>query len=264
MTAIVGVALAWLIAKKQGTFDHTCVKVSLFDLAENSKVRPELVVGGPHAEHNILTPVLIKITNHGNATSYDINVTVESDSCAVVNCPVFYISPIATDSSEVIEGNVDYLGKGVFRRVFKVTQLHPGKSVQLNNAGLPRNLLCKGESVVSSTLSVTIYEQGKRPRKCKFGVWSLDTTQRSFRSALTEMSEKIKTDYEEKPRYQRFLMRVLHRHHEHPLRLMEITELRVVTIPGEGETFLTVDKSMTSHGMRFVTGNLLVGPIGLI
>ena len=264
VVAVVGVALTWVVAKKQGLFNRTHVRVSLFNLEENSKVRPELVVGGPHSQHAILTPVLIKIANHGTRTSYNVEVTIDSDSSAIVNHPTFYISPIATDSDEAIEGKVYYLGEGVFRRVFKVAHLHPGKSVQLNNAGLPYNLLCRGESVVSSTLSVTIYEQGKSARRCEFGIWSLDTAQRTFRSALTEMSKKIKSDYEAKTSSQRFLARLLHRHHEHPLRLVEITELRVITIPGEDKTFQTVDRVLVSEGIRFGRGHLFVGPIGLI
>ena len=264
MGTIVSVALTWLIAKKQGIFNRTDVRASLYDLMESSKARPELVIGGPHSENNILTPVLVKIKNYGAATAHNIVVVIESDSSTIVNHPGFFISPVATDATEAIEGNVIYLGKDVFRRVFKVTELNPGKSVQLNNAGLPHNLVSEGLPLASSVLSVTIYEQGKNVKKSEFGVWLLDTTRNNFYSVLSMMAKKAKTDFKSRHVFRRFLARLLHHRHQHPLRLMEITELREVSIPGESRAFTTVNKSNVSYGTRLVTGYLFVGPIGFI
>lgn len=261
---ISGVVVAWVVARKQGTFNRSALKMSLFDLAEGKYTSSEVVIAGPHSKHNILTPVLVQITNHGTATSYSIEVTVESDSNAVVNHPVFYISPIATSSTEPIEGKIHHLGNGEFRRVFKIPELNPGKSVQLNNAGPPGNFLRKGESVAYSLLKVTIYEREKTARTCKFGVWSLDTSQRSFRDALSLMSGKLKTEYKERSKYQRFLMRLRHKHHEHQLLLMDITDLRAVPISEESRSFSTANKVDVSYGMRFVTGQIFSGPEGLI
>lgn len=159
---IAGLMLAWVIASRQGIFTRTALKMSLYDLEEGKHAPTELVIGGPHSEHNILTPILVQITNQGTATSYGIEVTVESNSNAVVNHPDFYISPGATSSTEAIEGDIYYLGKRAFRRVFKIAELNPGKSVQLNNAGLPGNFLREGQSVARSSLTVTIYERETR------------------------------------------------------------------------------------------------------
>ena len=114
--------------------------------------------------------------------------------------------------------------------------------MQLNNAGLPGNFL-EGQSVARSSLTVTIYERGKRARTCEFGVWSLDTSKRSFRDALALMSEKLITDYGARPIYQRFLMRLGHKHHEHQLRLMAITDLITEPIPNEDRTILNCEQS---------------------
>ena len=116
--------------------------MSLYDLEEGKHAPTELVIGGPHSEHNILTPILVQVTNQGTATSYGVEVTVESNSNAVVNHPDFYISPGATSSTEAIEGDIYYLGKDL-RRVFKIAELNPGKSVQTNNAGCRANLYVK-------------------------------------------------------------------------------------------------------------------------
>lgn len=221
------------------------------------------MIGGPHSEHNILTPIPVKIANYGNATATGVEIVVESESGIVVNHSNFFMSPVITDSSEAVEGNVVYLGQGRFRRVFKIGELHPGNSVQLNNAGLPRNLLGKEKSITNSTLSITTYEQGRSVRQLMFGIWLLDTSQINFRSALAEMAEKFKAEYHAMPILRRFGKRVRHRQYENRLALLEITKTRSVTIPGESETFLTVDAIQSSFGSRYVTGSMFIGGYGL-
>ena len=264
LAAVAAVPVTWIIAKKQGVFDRTAVKIRLHNLPEEGRIRPELVVGGPHSEHNILTPILVCISNSGTATASDIEVALESESSTVVNHPAFFISPIATSSTESVEGNTIYLGNGVFRRVFKIAHLHPGKSVQLNNAGLPRNAVSKANPVAFCTLSVTVFEKGRSSRKCEFGIWHLDTTEDSFRNALGKLAQTAKNEFNSKSRMNRFMARLRHRRHRHPLQLVEITKLRDVSAPKEADTFETAEKIETSFGVRLVTGYLFVGPIGFV
>jgi hypothetical protein len=264
LAAIIVLPLTWIIAKRQGVFDRSEVKIQLHGLPENGGIRPELIIGGPHSKHNILTPILVSVSNIGTATASDIEVAIEANSSVVVNHPAFFISPVATSSAESMEGATVYIGKGVFRRVFKIAQLHPGKTVQLNNVGLPRNALSTTQAVANCSLAVSIYEKGRTARKLEFGIWHLDTSEDSFQTALRKLSQKTKNEFGSKSRLQRFFARLQHRKNTHPLQLIEITTVREVSTPGEADAFVTVGKFEESSGVRLVTGHLFVGSIGLI
>ncbi|GAX61426.1 hypothetical protein SCALIN_C22_0137 [Candidatus Scalindua japonica] len=77
----------WIIARKQGTFDRSDLYVRLYGIEEHEKIAPELVIGGPHSDLNILTPVVVQISNQGSASAHNVEVALESDSTVVVNYP---------------------------------------------------------------------------------------------------------------------------------------------------------------------------------
>ncbi len=264
VVAIVGIVVTWVIARKQGTFDKSDLHVHLYGMKESDKFASELVIGGPHSDLNILTPVVVQICNQGSASAYNVEVTLESDSNVVVNYPHLHISPIITKSIESIEGETSYLGDGLFRRVFKISELNPEKPLQLNNAGLPSNGLSSEHSIVYNILKISVFERGKTARIREFGIWSLDTSKMSFYNAVVSLAKKLKAEYAKKSIVARFFSRLGHKSHERKLRLIEITDVRPVNIPGEQCSYVTVNKTNTWEGSRFVTGSIFTGLTGIL
>ncbi|MEO8124803.1 MAG: hypothetical protein ABI633_12205, partial [Burkholderiales bacterium] len=230
VVTVAAFALALTVAIKKGTFTRSKLDVLFYALPGSVPSSSELVVGGPHQEAQILIPVLLKLENKGSATSRDLEISVESDSCTVVNHPPFFISPVATDSTESVCGDTIYPGSGVFRRTFKVSELHPGKSVQLNNSGLPRNGLSGNLGIVYSSIKVNVFQPGYRRREFEFGVWHVDTSSREFREGLRLISNRLGAEYQAKPLLQRALIRLRHRRFERRVYLIEVVTLRAVSI----------------------------------
>lgn len=262
--ALARFALALAVAVKKGTFNRGALKVFFYARPGHDSSSSELVIGGPHKELRILTPVLLKLENQGTETSHDIEISVESDSCTVVNHPQFFVSPVATGATEAVSGDTIYLGSGVFRRVFKVSKLHPGKSVQLNNAGLPYNRLRNGEGIAHSSLKVSVFEPGCRRRELEFGVWHVDTSESSFRDGACLISRRLQAEYNSRPFLQRILIRLCHARFERRLHLMQIETFRPVQTPNEEVTFQTPNDTTTSEGLRTATGVLVTGPWGIL
>ncbi|KHE91407.1 MAG: hypothetical protein K8F52_01840 [Candidatus Scalindua rubra] len=264
IVTIAGLVFTWIVARKQGVFKNSDLHIRLYGMEEDKKIASELIIGGPHSDLDILTPVVIQISNQGSASAHNVEVTLESDSNVVVNYPELYISPILTKSIEAIEGETFYLGNGLFRRVFRISELNPEKPLQLNNAGLPRNGLSSEKPIIHNILKVSVFERGKTAKIKKFGIWSLDTSKMSFHKAVISLSNELKAEYLQKSLFKRLNRWLRHNSYDRKLRLIEITDVRPVNFPNEEHSYVTVSKTKSSEGHRSFTGNLFTGWTGLI
>lgn len=260
---LISVALAYWVAKRNGVFSRTKIQVGLFDFGRGEGDTEELVIGGSLARANVLVPITFKVSNNGTAAARDIEVGLEAKSDVVVNYPKLYISPSVSSAFVSVEAPALRLANERFRRVYSLPVLNPGKSIQLNNAGLPRNSLPETQSIARSSVTVTIFEPGRRRQTKEYGVWLMDTSDRNFEESISALARDLRREYKAQPLLTRLRMRLNHRSHGAELMFIEITKVRQVSMEGEIEPFFTVENVNTSYGYRFLGGEILHGPSGL-
>jgi len=264
IAGVAGLALSLFIAIKQNFFKKAILSISLIDYNGVNSPTTAILFSVPSSDKPIAYYNPIKITNKGNATIFNIEITIESESIAIVNYPNFLsFNPVVTNSIDSINGNMCHLGQGSFRCTYNIQQLHPSKSVQLNNVGV-KIYSDKSAPIQSAIISLNIFQDGKLPELKKLFVWVIEKENISIVDALRSISKKIEANYHRIPLHKRLYMYISKKLDSNSFRVIEATELKEMHSQDGKQHVQIVDKYNISSGILSPNGLILYGPYGII
>jgi len=259
VASLITIVFSWFISKKQGVFGSSELIISFANKGSLNQQITAMAIFLPKIDNHIVIPVPIKVKNIGNKTSYGIEITIEAKSYSVINYPPVYMSPAVTDSIDSVDGKIYYLGDDVYRRTFNISQLHPSKSIQLNNAGLKSNSE-KSDHIIYSPIKVKNFEQGRQYETLMLKVWIINASAKSILDSLCYISKSSRSRYENITRIKRIIMHLTGRIGHDNLCVIDVMNVKKI----ENTSVMTLDKYNISYGSIHDTGHVIYGPHGMI
>jgi hypothetical protein len=209
-----------LVAERQGVFKESKLVLKLFGVSD---IRTFVIIG-PFKSRSFYIPFRFSLTNLGDTTAMSPEVFMRASEALVVDSPNVRFG-LESDAVDIVVGRIVSEGAGTRSRLYdSIRELHPGKTVILDNLGVINEVTpvertievdtsdgkkarAKITAQFSYSIEISLYEAKHEAKVETFRVFALDNSDITTRDALIALNGFMESRFHKRFEHVRYFRR---------------------------------------------------------